>query len=122
MIVDIRHDDQFVRICFVHKRLDSGANGLRRTDDGARKHAHGLRFLRWRPRGFDIVDRRLAQAAASYPTTRFLGVSPLYSFAFPAGISAYMAIAASSVWQYHRGGTVWKGRRFEATRGDVVTR
>ncbi|WZO97209.1 glycosyltransferase family 2 protein [Isosphaeraceae bacterium EP7] len=64
----------------------------------------------------------LAQAAASYPTTRFLGVSPLYAFAFPAGISAYMAIAASSVWQYHRGGTVWKGRRFEATHDELGAR
>jgi chlorobactene glucosyltransferase len=63
-----------------------------------------------------------AQAAASYPTTRFLGVSPLYAFTFPAGMSAYMAIAASSVWQYHRGGTVWKGRRFVATPGEAAPR
>jgi chlorobactene glucosyltransferase len=64
----------------------------------------------------------LAQAAASYPTTRFLGVSPLYAFTFPLGMSAYMVITASSVWQHHRGGTAWKGRRFATMAAEVAHR
>ena len=52
----------------------------------------------------------LAQAAASLPLAIFLRVNPLYCFAVPLGITAYAAIAASSVWHHHRGRILWKGR------------
>ena len=52
----------------------------------------------------------LAQASATAPLLVFLGLPASFAFTLPAGISAYVAIASSSVWHYHRGRILWKGR------------
>jgi hopene-associated glycosyltransferase HpnB len=52
----------------------------------------------------------LAQAAASVPSLVFLRLPFPFAFALPAGISAYVAIASSSVWHHHRGRILWKDR------------
>lgn len=51
-----------------------------------------------------------AQVAASLPLAVFLRISPFYTLAVPLGITAYTAIAASSVWNHHRGRILWKDR------------
>lgn len=56
----------------------------------------------------------LAQAAAALPVATFLRINPLFVFAVPAGITAYVGIAASSVWHHHRGRILWKGRALSA--------
>ncbi len=57
----------------------------------------------------------LAQALATFPFTTVLGLSPLASFILPAGISLYVAIATSSVWNHHRGRILWKGVTYDPT-------
>jgi len=52
----------------------------------------------------------LAQALAVAPAVVFLRLRWPMAFALPAGISAYIAIATSSVWHHHRGRILWKGR------------
>lgn len=56
----------------------------------------------------------LAQGLATWPTIRYLGIAPVYALAHPAGLSAYVAIATSSVWHHHRGRIHWKGRTYDA--------
>lgn len=62
----------------------------------------------------------IAQALASAPFILFLRLRPWLAFSLPAGISLYVAIATSSVWHYHRGRVLWKGRSY-APR-DVIAR
>lgn len=52
----------------------------------------------------------LAQVAASAPILLFLRLPGWFAFTLPAGISAYVAIASSSVWHHHRGRILWKDR------------
>ncbi len=77
----------------------------------------GSLFLAWAP--LIAVSRSepliglwiwLAQAAATFPITVFLRISPLFAFTVPAGISAYAAITVSSVWHYYQGRILWKDR------------
>ena len=56
----------------------------------------------------------LAQAAATAPILAFLGLPAPFAFSPPAGISAYVAIATSSVWHHHRGRILWKDRAIPA--------
>ncbi len=35
-----------------------------------------------------------------------------YAFSMPPGSAIYLGILVASVWDYHRGGNVWKGRRY----------
>ncbi len=60
----------------------------------------------------------LAQAASTLPFLSFLGLPFGYAFSLPAGISLYVAITSSSVWHYHRGRILWKGRAYAP--GDVT--
>jgi hypothetical protein len=46
VIVDIGHDHEFVGVCFRNERIDARTNRVGRADDGAREHAHRLRFFR----------------------------------------------------------------------------
>ena len=62
----------------------------------------------------------IAQALASAPFVAFLRLRPWQAFSLPAGISLYVAIATSSVWHYHRGRVLWKGRSYSP--GDVTAR
>lgn len=57
----------------------------------------------------------LAQAAAAAPTLVFLRLPFPFAFAMPAGISAYVAIATSSVWHHHRGRILWKERAISSS-------
>ena len=57
----------------------------------------------------------LAQVAASLPNLIFLATAPAYALALPLGITAYVAIATSSAWHYHRGRVLWKGRSIDAS-------
>ncbi|WP_435017470.1 glycosyltransferase [Tundrisphaera sp. TA3] len=57
----------------------------------------------------------LAQAMTSAPVLVFLGLPWWFAFTLPAGISAYVAIASASVWHYHRGRILWKGREIAAS-------
>ena len=52
----------------------------------------------------------IAQVFATMPNLIFTGVAWPYALALPAGISAYVAITTASVWHYHRGHILWKGR------------
>ena len=52
----------------------------------------------------------LAQATATAPILIFLKRPFWFAFTLPAGISAYVAIASSSVWHHHRGQILWKDR------------
>jgi hypothetical protein len=56
----------------------------------------------------------LAQAAATAPILAFLGLPAPFAFTLPAGISAYVAIASSSVWHHHRGRILWKDREISS--------
>ena len=56
----------------------------------------------------------LAQVAATIPNLLFLRAPLRYGFTLPLGITAYVAIAASSAWHYHRGRVLWKGRSIAA--------
>jgi hopene-associated glycosyltransferase HpnB len=60
----------------------------------------------------------LAQAVATAPILVFLRLPFPFAFTMPAGISAYVAIASSSVWHHHRGRILWKDRAIPA---EVVT-
>lgn len=62
----------------------------------------------------------IAQAVASLPLALFLRLSPLYCLAVPLGITAYAAIAASSVWNHHRGRILWKGRALSSTEVEAA--
>ena len=62
----------------------------------------------------------VAQALASAPFVLFLRLRPWLAFSLPAGISLYVAIATSSVWHYHQGRVLWKGRSYAP--GDVASR
>ncbi len=57
----------------------------------------------------------LAQVAATAPILVFLRLPLPFAFALPLGISAYVAIATSSVWHHHRGRILWKGRILPAS-------
>ena len=61
----------------------------------------------------------LAQAAASAPILVFLGLPFPFAFSLPAGISAYVAIASSSVWHHHRGRILWKDRSIAASTVEI---
>ena len=52
----------------------------------------------------------VAQVAATLPILFFLRLPFLFALSVPLGISAYVAIATSSVWHHHRGRILWKGR------------
>jgi chlorobactene glucosyltransferase len=52
----------------------------------------------------------LAQALATLPILIFLKLPFPFAFSLPAGITAYVAIATSSVWHHHQGRILWKGR------------
>jgi len=54
----------------------------------------------------------LAQAVSTLPFLSFLSLPIGYAFSLPAGIGLYVAIASSSVWHYHRGRVLWKGRAY----------
>ncbi len=71
--------------------------------------AHGVYWGRWAAVAVGAWGV-LAQAAAAAPTLVFLGLPAPFAFAMPAGITAYVAIATSSVWHHHRGRILWKGR------------
>jgi cellulose synthase/poly-beta-1,6-N-acetylglucosamine synthase-like glycosyltransferase len=51
-----------------------------------------------------------AQAVASAPILIFLGLPAVFALTLPVGITAYVAIASSSVWHHHRGRILWKDR------------
>ncbi len=51
-----------------------------------------------------------AQALATAPILFFLRLRPWFALTVPAGITAYVAIASSSVWHYHQGRILWKDR------------
>ncbi len=91
------------------------------------KYAFGMTgavFLAWAPlvalaRGIATGSRWhlvvglwgcLAEAAAALPVVAFLRISPWYALTVPAGMTAYAAIATSSVWHHHRGRILWKDR------------
>ena len=57
----------------------------------------------------------MAQGFASAPILVFLQLPVPFAFTLPAGITAYVAIATSSVWHYHRGRILWKGRSLSAS-------
>ncbi len=57
----------------------------------------------------------LAQALATAPILVFLRLPGSFAFTLPAGITAYVAIATSSVWHYYRGRILWKGRAMPAS-------
>ncbi len=57
----------------------------------------------------------LAQAVATIPILIFLKLPFPFAFTLPVGISAYVAIATSSVWHHHRGRILWKGRILPAS-------
>src|SRR5260221_2825205 len=63
VIVDIGHDHELVSTCFRNERIDARTYRIGRAEDGAREHAHRLRFFRRRPVAFNVVDRRLPKAA-----------------------------------------------------------
>ena len=60
----------------------------------------------------------LAQAMAAVPGLVFLRLPWPFAFAMPAGISAYVGIASSSVWHHHRGRILWKGRAIPSSTVD----
>ena len=60
-----------------------------------------------------------AQAVASAPILMFLGLPAYYALTLPAGITAYVAIATSSVWHHHRGRILWKDRAIPSKTVDV---
>src|SRR5258708_16751702 len=61
MVVDVGYDDELVGVRLGDQLRDAVTHRLRRTHEGTREHAHCLRLLRRGPKGFDVVDRRLAQ-------------------------------------------------------------
>lgn len=60
-----------------------------------------------------------AMAAAAWPSAVFLGLSPAWGLVLPIGLTAYVAITASSVWHYYRGRVLWKDRVFAAPRTEA---
>jgi cbb3-type cytochrome oxidase subunit 1 len=68
----------------------------------------------------------LAQVLATAPILVFLRLPFPFAFTLPCGISAYVAIATSSVWHYHRGRILWKDRaissKVTAPRTNAATR
>ena len=52
----------------------------------------------------------VGQVAATLPILVFLRLTVGFALTLPLGISAYVAIATSSVWHHHRGRILWKGR------------
>lgn len=54
------------------------------------------------------------QARTANAARKICGLPPLYALAVPAGSAIYLAILATSAFQHHRGGNVWKGRRYAA--------
>lgn len=52
----------------------------------------------------------IGQALATVPILMFLRLPIPFAFTLPAGITAYVAIATSSVWHHHRGRILWKDR------------
>ena len=55
----------------------------------------------------------LAQALASTPILAAFRLPMGYAFAMPLGLLAYIAIAATSVWDHHQGRVVWNDAVFE---------
>ena len=70
---------------------------------------HGLYWRQWPALAIGIWGL-VAQALASAPAVIFLRLPWAMAFALPAGITAYVGIATSSVWHHHRGRILWKGR------------
>ena len=81
VIVDIGHDHEFVGACFRNERIDTRTNRIGRANDGASEHAHRLRFFSRRPVAFNVVDRRLAEAAQAAEDVRRTSAasSPAYA-------------------------------------------
>ena len=52
------------------------------------------------------------QARVMNAVRREMDLPLAYAFAVPAGSALYLGILAVSAWQHHRGGNVWKGRRY----------
>ena len=54
------------------------------------------------------------QALPADAARRLCGLRWPWCLSVPAGSAAYLAILAASAWAYHRGGNLWKGRRYGA--------
>ena len=50
----------------------------------------------------------VAETLTMVPSLIFVGIPWWHAFAFPFGLSAYIAIASSGVWHHHRGRILWK--------------
>ena len=92
-----------------------------------------LAWAPWVAAGLGLVEGRsptialgiwgiLAQAVATVPILVFLRLPYWYGLTLPAGISAYVAIATSSVWHHHRGRILWKDRAISAKVAESSSR
>ena len=63
LIVNRRGDDELVGAGSLHQLRQLLAHRRRRPDQRTRQHARRVRLLGRRPKGFDVVDRRLQAAA-----------------------------------------------------------
>jgi hypothetical protein len=63
VVVDNGHNHELVGSCLRNERVHTGTDRVWRADYRTREHAHRLGFLGRRPITFDVIDRRLAEAA-----------------------------------------------------------
>src|SRR5579864_1043516 len=63
MIIDSGSDHQFVCAGLLDELFQSGADGLGRADEGARKHVGDMGFFHGRPVGLNVINRRRKLAA-----------------------------------------------------------
>ena len=117
MIVDIGHDHQFIGARFRNERIDARTNRIGRADNRAREHAHRLGFFPRRPVTFNVVDRRLAEAARTAEDVR---KGHLLCRRQPARF--VIAVSGDDVDAYHRVGTVELLGRFEVAAIDMQRR
>ena len=54
----------------------------------------------------------LFHARALNATRKLMHLPWFYAWTMPAGSVCYLAILVGSVWRYHTGGSIWKGRRY----------
>ena len=60
-----------------------------------------------------------SQAIATVPVVIYLQIPFVFALTLPAGLAAYVAITASSVWHHGRGRILWKDRLFPASTSSI---
>src|SRR5579864_239165 len=99
MIIDSGSDHQFVCAGLLDELFQSGADGLGRADEGARKHAGDMGFFHGRPVGLNVINRRRKLAArAAHGIGKALLGGGKKSPRFGVGLGSNYVYAHHGIW------------------------